>query len=77
MTAITVQIATRASPAPRGMVAPTDVHRPLDRLCGTCAGWRQIWCPGCCGFAGCAQCAYNYKVPCPSCAGGDAEPIRW
>ncbi|MCB5179521.1 hypothetical protein [Streptomyces antimicrobicus] len=45
-------------------------------ICGVCIDTRGIWCPDCCGFEGCAQCRWTYKVPCPACRGGTKEPIH-
>jgi hypothetical protein len=65
----------RRSPlAPPRVPTLLYVLNEMSNVCGTYAGWRHIWCPHCCGFAGCA---YVYKVPCPTCAGGSVEPIRW
>jgi hypothetical protein len=50
--------------------------RPVT-YCGMCAGHREIWCDGCCGFAGCERCGWTLKRPCPTCVGGDAERIYW
>lgn len=45
--------------------------------CGGCAGWREVWCPDCCGFSGCLTCHHTFKLPCPEYAGGNQELIRW
>lgn len=50
---------------------------PLAAYCEVCAGHRSIWCPDCFGFEGCRTCRRTYKMPCPACAGGTLEPIRW
>lgn len=50
--------------------------RPVT-YCGCCAGRGVIWCPDCCGFRGCHTCRRTYRVPCPVCAGGKRDPIRW
>lgn len=52
-------------------------RKTTDTLCGVCIGHRQIWCPGCSGFAGCLTCRFTYRVACPRCAGGKLEPILW
>ncbi|MFD3885032.1 hypothetical protein [Streptomyces microflavus] len=45
--------------------------------CGRCCGHRKIWCPDCCGFKGCEDCFWTFRVRCPECAGGTKDPIRW
>lgn len=47
--------------------------------CGECIGFREVWCPVCCGFEGCDVCHYAFKVPCRTCAGGDMTlgKIQW
>ena len=45
--------------------------------CGLCIGHRQVWCPLCFGFDGCAACRNTGKVPCPDCAGGRLYPPCW
>lgn len=49
----------------------------VTSYCGCCAGRGAIWCPDCCGFRGCRTCRHTYRVPCPVCAGGKRDPIRW
>lgn len=69
--------AGRSPFAPCDVITLFDLLEEISNVCGTCAGWRQVWCPGCCGFAGCPRCAYLNKVPCPACSGGTLERIRW
>jgi hypothetical protein len=82
MTATKVRKARPQPPRRRALTARRqmslwEVLHTLGGLCGTCAGRRRIWCPGCCGFGGCVVCSYLNKVPCPACAGGRLDPIRW
>lgn len=50
---------------------------PTKSYCGQCTGHHEVWCPSCCGFAGCRTCRHTRKVPCPVCADGELGPIRW
>jgi hypothetical protein len=77
-----VPLADRPAEHPKPRAGRTGGERPWSLwtwgdLCGSCAGLREVWCDGCCGFGGCRLCGGTERRPCPVCAGGDAEPIRW
>lgn len=55
--------------------APTE---ELARYCPRCIGHGTVWCPWCCGFAGCETCQQTGMLPCPACTGGpDVPVIMW